>query len=301
MYKVVILGCENSHAHAFMNYIYGEQKSAESAAYSTTSEPLVKDVEVIGVYSDERDAAEKLGSLFNVPVMDNYDELVGKVDGVIVTARHGDNHYKYAKPYIASGVPMFIDKPITISEDEAREFCAELKKNNVRVSGGSSCGLSDTVKKFKKIVENKELGEVYGGSVRAPMNRDATYGGFFFYSQHLVQMMGEIFGYYPESVTAIKHENHYNCMFNYKDYSVSGTYVVDNYNYCAGIDCEKESLFENCNFEAKVFVEEFMNYYNLLKGEEMHQSYEDFFAPVFILNATVRAYESGETSKVNKL
>ena len=39
-------------------------------------------------------------------IMESFDAAVGKVDGVIVTARHGGNHLKYALPYIESGVPM---------------------------------------------------------------------------------------------------------------------------------------------------------------------------------------------------
>lgn len=291
MYKIAILGCENSHADAFLKFIYGEQKE-DGASYVKVSEPVVKDVEVIGVYSDEEAPMEKLNKMFGVPKMSSYDELVGKVDGIIVTARHGDNHYKYAKPYIASGIPMFIDKPITISEKEAVEFKAELIKNNVKVVGGSVCGLYTTIQKYKKIVESKEMGEVYGGSIRAPMDANSTYGGFFFYSQHLVQMMCEMFGYYPKSVTAVKHENHYNCLFNYDNVDVKGTYVNGNYRYYAGIDCADGSLQETCEF-GTAFVDEFMHYYTILTGGEMHQSYEDFFAPVFILNAIVRSYENG--------
>ena len=232
MYKIAILGCENSHADAFLKFIYGERKE-DRASYVKFSEPVVNDIEVIGVYSDEEAPMEKLNKMFGVPKMSSYDELVGKVDGIIVTARHGDNHYKYAKPYIASGIPMFIDKPITISEEEAVKFMNELKENNVKVVGGSVCGLYETIKKYKKIVENKEMGEVYGGAIRAPMDAQSTYGGFFFYSQHLVQMMCEIFGYYPKSVTAVKHEKFYNCLFNYEDVDVKGTYVNGNYRYFA--------------------------------------------------------------------
>ena len=293
MYKIAILGCENSHADAFLKFIYGEQKE-DSANYVKVSEPVVTDVEVVGIYSDEEAPMEKLSKMFGIPKMNSYDELVGKVDGIIVTARHGDNHYKYAKPYIASGIPMFIDKPITISEKEAVEFMAELKANNVKVVGGSVCGLYATIQKYKKIIENKEMGEVYGGSVRAPMDAQSTYGGFFFYSQHLVQMMCEMFGYYPNSVTAVKHENHYNCLFNYDTCSVSGTYINGNYRYYASIDCADGSLHEPCEF-GTAFVDEFMHFHTILTGGEMHQSYEDFFAPVFILNAIVRSYENGGT------
>ena len=105
MYKIAILGCENTHANSFLRQIY--QKGRHT------------DIEVIGIYSDEGEPCRKLHETFGVPVMERYDELVGKVDGIMVTARHGDKHYKYAKPYLASGIPMFIDKPVTVSGEEA--------------------------------------------------------------------------------------------------------------------------------------------------------------------------------------
>ena len=40
------------------------------------------DVEVIGVYSHEREAAEKLNQKFGVPVMENYTDGVGKVEPI---------------------------------------------------------------------------------------------------------------------------------------------------------------------------------------------------------------------------
>ena len=82
MKKIVILGCENSHANTFLGFIRDIKKFS--------------DVEVVGVYSHEREAMEKLNAEFGVKIMDSYDEMVGKVDGVVITARHGNNHYKYA-------------------------------------------------------------------------------------------------------------------------------------------------------------------------------------------------------------
>ena len=108
MYKVAILGCENSHANQFLKAVLNEN--------------LVSDIEFVGVYSHEPEAAAKLNELFGVPVAQSYDEFVGKVDGIIVTARHGDNHYKYAKPYLDSGIPVFIDKPITCTEEDAKAY-----------------------------------------------------------------------------------------------------------------------------------------------------------------------------------
>ena len=105
MKKIVILGCENSHADTFLDFI--------------KNDPKYSDVEVLGVHSEDEGAADKLKEKFGVKVLSSYDEAVGKVDGVMITARRGGDHYRFAKPYIASGVPMFIDKPVTISEAEA--------------------------------------------------------------------------------------------------------------------------------------------------------------------------------------
>jgi len=119
MKKIVILGCENSHANGFLDFI--------------TKDAAFADIQVVGVYSEDTEAAKKLNEKYGVPVMERVDAAVGQVDGVIITARHGDKHYEFAKPYIPSGVPMFIDKPITINEDEAVAFMQELKENNVPV------------------------------------------------------------------------------------------------------------------------------------------------------------------------
>ena len=72
MKKVVILGCENSHANAFLKLIRDEKK------YS--------DLKVLGVYSEDMEAAKKLSDEFGVAIMENYDSLCGQLDGVIVTA-----------------------------------------------------------------------------------------------------------------------------------------------------------------------------------------------------------------------
>ena len=54
--------------------------------------------------------------------MENADDLVGQVDGVMVTARDGKHHLPYVKPYLEAGIPVFMDKPITVKIDEAEEM-----------------------------------------------------------------------------------------------------------------------------------------------------------------------------------
>ena len=285
MYKIAILGCENSHANTFLDFVIKNK--------------LYPDVEIVGVYSDDVEAAKKLNEAYGVYVAESFDEFVGKVDGIMITARHGDNHYKYAKPYINSGIPMFIDKPITISEKEAVELKNELIKSGTRVCGGSVCKYPEFIRELKKNVVEKTYGEVYGGTLRAPIDPKNPYGDFFFYAQHLVQAMCEIFGYYPNSAKAFVNGKVTNCTVRYDDYDVNLVYVQGEYSYYAGINCEKNAIFSKYELSGS-FEKEFEGFYSLLEGKEQEESYEDFIAPVFILNAIDRSIKSGNEEQISR-
>ena len=286
MKRVVILGCENSHANTFLNYIRDIER--------------YKDVDVVGVYSDDKEAAEKLRETYGVPLMSSYDEAVGKVDGVIVTARHGDNHYKYARPYIASGVPMFIDKPITVSETDALALARECREHGVRITGGSSCMLHKLVAELKADHEQDVDGKTLGGIVRAPISMHNDYGDFFFYSQHLTEVVMEIYGRYPKSVYAKQEGNTVSVIFNYDGYQVLGLFTDGSYKYYAGRMTKNGTRFEDFSDLSACFLAEFEHIYELLEGGEQQMSYEDFIAPVFVLNAINTSLNTGVEVSVNK-
>ncbi|MBQ3557488.1 MAG: Gfo/Idh/MocA family oxidoreductase [Oscillospiraceae bacterium] len=283
MYKIAILGCENSHAIGFLDII--------SKDYS--------DVQVIGLYSDEEGVAEALGKKYGVPVMKTADELVGKVAGVAIVARHGGKRYALAKPYIAAGTPVLLDKPVVNSEEDALALKADLIAHNVKACGGSLCRFPQPVQDLKKAVAGKTWGEVYGGLLRAPINTDNEYGGFPYYAQHLVQVMGEIFGYYPNSVQAFVNGKAINCIVRYDSYDVNLQFVEQNDNFYAGVSCENYGTFEKYGF-AGCFDKEFAEFYNLICGGEQHDSYDDLIAPIFVMCAIERSIQSGKEEKINR-
>ena len=286
MKRIAILGCENSHAHAFLKFI------SEKAEFS--------DVEVVGVYSDDTKAAELLRDTFGVPVMTDYADAVGQVDGVVITARHGDNHYKYAKPYIESGVPMFIDKPITVSEDEALEFMRALKAHGTQISGGSSLKQDEGVQLLRREGKESVGGETLGGYVRAPYQRENAYGGFFFYAQHLVEIVCEIFGRYPISVTARENGEQIHVLFHYESYDCVGLFCNNSYVYYAARMAKKGAHGVEINSTQDWYYHEFSEFYELLSGTTKEISYDDFIAPIFIMNAIHRSLTSGKEEPVNE-
>lgn len=280
MKKIVILGCENSHADKFLNLI----KSA----------PEYADIEVVGVYSEEIEEAEKLCGKYGVALLSSYDAAVGQVDGVIITARHGANHYKYAKPYIASGVPMFIDKPITADPDEAIAFMRELRAAGVRVVGGSSLHSAPEVQAIAEAHRTEKNGKTVGAAFRAPLDPDERYGGFWFYSQHLVEMIGECFGRYPRSVQAFRTGLQTTVVFRYADFDAVGLFSEKSWQYYVSRFAEKGSEAINVTTRGETwFPLELTAFCELMNGKPMEMSYDDFIAPVFVIDAIIRSMESG--------
>ena len=285
MYKVAILGCENSHADAFLSAVI-EKK-------------IVTDIEFVGVYSDDAEAAQKLHARFGVYVAQSYDEFVGQIDGLIVTARHGANHYKYAKPYIASGIPMFIDKPITYSEEDAAAFMAELKEHNVPVFGGSMVVFAEGMNQLRESLKSDTYGKILSGFVRMPVSKKNAYGDFHFYSQHGVQCMMEIFGMNPRSVQVFEKGISYTCVVRYDDYDVVLFYPEDYSVYYQAINYEKKFLGVEISLDGCA-DKEFMEFYELLTTCNQKTSYEEIFAPVYVINAIDRAIKSGKEEPIVK-
>lgn len=271
MYRIAILGCENSHAFAFLDRFTGENPEG---------------IEISGVYSDEQEPVQKIHEKYGVPVMENYDQLAGQVDGVVITARHGDNHYKYARPYIPYGIPMFIDKPITCSEAEAVEFMRDLKAHGIRVSGGSICPHAPEAQQLAQLV--KEGGAV-GGSIFCPISMDSPYGGFHFYCQHLVETMLAVFGYDIQAVNASRREGSLSLIARYPGFDVTGTFVDGGFGqFYVTVAQRKQMHSAGLTISSNCSADEMVN---LLRGCPMPKDYDTFIRPVFVHNAILRSVE----------
>ncbi len=287
MKRIAILGCENSHANNFLKAI------KENEAYS-------KEYEVIGVYSDEEEPPKKLQAEYGCPILASYDEAVGKVDGVIITARHGANHYKYAKPYIEAGIPMFIDKPITCDCDEAVKFMRELREAGIKISGGSSLSQADEIIALREEAATEKDGKTVGGIVRAPIQTDSPYGGFWFYSQHLVEMVCSVFGRYPKSVKAFKVANQTTVVFRYESYDITGVLVEHAPKYYAARFTEKTVSGGDVLSSPNWFKREFADFDGIMNGGEQPLSYEDFISPVFVIKAIIDSLATNEEVEVKR-
>lgn len=285
MKKIVILGCENSHANTFLGYLRDMEE--------------YRDVEVVGVYSMDREAAEKLHETFGVPVMDSFDEAVGKVDGVVITARDGKYHAEFALPYLPTIKAIFVDKPVTVTEEDAVMLMRKCRKHGVKVSGGSCLKYAEPATAIAEDVKAEADGATLAGIARAPVSFENEYGGFFFYSEHLIALIGTAFGWYPTAVSARRNGAVATTIFEFPGFNVVGLHTDGCWKYSVTRHTAKGVRHEELNGFGNCFLDEWNEFYRILSGGEPHYTEEELIAPVFVLNAMVRSMESGKREIVN--
>jgi len=276
--KIAMLGVENSHADAFGKLI-------------TEKPEKYGDVEVVGVYSEDPQASQRIVDKgYASYIAQSPEEFLGKVDGVVIVARHGDNHYKYAMPYVKAGIPCFIDKPFCADLKDAQELVATAKANNALLCGGSCVKFLDEVKHLTRLAKTKP---VVGGMVACPVDMDNPYGGFWFYTQHLVELMIAVHGRNVKSVTAFcpnDKERRLTVIFNYGSFDVCGLYSASK-KYYANIMTAEGNLYEGyCDNVGYTFENELDEFVAMVREGTMPETYDELVYPVKVLDAVKRSY-----------
>lgn len=279
MYKIAIIGSENSHAMGFASVL--APKSGERK---------FPDVELIGVCGDEKSNAAIAEKTAVNCFTDDPNAFLGKVDGIMVTSRHGGVHLKYAKPYMDAGCKIWLDKPITASVEDAEEVVRIVKEKNLLLCGGSSlAGAEGTVSMAKFVREN--AAKVTGGHVTAPVNLVNDYGNFWFYSQHLVQMITEVFGQRITSVEAREKKDGVHAILHYPDYDVTAYfgagYSITAYLGGYGVKCQE------VNLAGDYYMAELLEMADMLRNNHVRQTPEEVVYPVYVIDALIRSMENG--------
>lgn len=73
-----------------------------------------------------------------------------------------------------------MDKPFTVSEEDAVAFLRSAKSAGAKVCGGSSLKFDATVQSLRKTRIEGSNGKTLGGFVRCPISLNSPHGGFFF-------------------------------------------------------------------------------------------------------------------------
>ena len=283
MFRVGIIGSENSHAMAF------------SRIFNLSGE--YDDVRVVAIYGEDEEASQKIHDECGVEMM-KPEEMLGKVDAIMVTSRNGKFHPGYVRPFIEAGIPAFIDKPIANCGKEAEEIIALAREKGVPVMGGSSTKMVQDTLDLKAAADAaKAEGKLVGGHVFAPVNMVNEYGNFYFYASHLAEIALTIFGFHPKAVQAMETKTGVAAMIEYDDYAITVSYTDHAYKYGATVLCTDSVIQKEINISGS-YQAEAAHFVHMLRTGEVPQCDHDIVFPVKLLNAIERSYTSGGSPQV---
>jgi hypothetical protein len=147
--RLGFVGTDTSHVIAFTK-MFNDEMSPDHvagarivAAYKGGS----KDVE--SSYTRVDKYAEELRTKWKIEIVRDIPTLCKKVDAVLIESVDGRAHLEQAKAVIAAGKPMFIDKPLASTLEDAREIARLAKEAGVPWFSSSSLRYSEMATTMK--------------------------------------------------------------------------------------------------------------------------------------------------------
>jgi len=187
--RIGIIGLDTSHSTAFTKALNDPAAGPEFegykivAAYPKGSNDIKSSVDRISGYTED---VRKMG----VEIVGSIDELLTKVDFVLLETNDGRLHLEQAIPVMKAGKRMFIDKPIAASLVDTLAIFEASKHYNVPLFSASS---------LRYITGAKEIaagsaGKVLGADVFSPATLEKTHPDLFWYGVHGVEALFTIMG-----------------------------------------------------------------------------------------------------------
>jgi predicted dehydrogenase len=150
MIKIGIIGMSpgNAHPYSWSSIINGQfdERIINEIGFPAVSDYLRANQDTLGipsakvthVWSQDRNISESIAKATGIDhIMEEMTDMIGQVDAVILSRDDPENHFQMAWPFIEAGVPIFIDKPLTIDREELARFAEASETGNLIMSCSS--------------------------------------------------------------------------------------------------------------------------------------------------------------------
>ena len=188
--RIGIVGSDNSHALGFCKETNIDQRFGP-------------DVAVVAICGGDYQQASDVAGAGSVPeVLHAPEEMIGKVDAVIVVDRHGGKHLEHARPFLVRGIPVLVDKPMATTVRDATAILAAAHEGGAAIASYSSCRWYENVQSLRDKIDG--YGSVRTLIVSGPCDVNSEYAGHFFYGIHTTEIALTLFPGGVRSVQATR-------------------------------------------------------------------------------------------------
>lgn len=184
---VGIIGLDTSHSPAFTDIINNSPDITDFkvvAAYPHGSRTIESSYSRIPEYTEQ---VKEMG----VEIVDSIDELLGRVDVVLLETNDGHPHLEQALPVLEAGKRLFIDKPIAGSLEDTIAIMEASKKTNTPIFSSSSLRY---IEKAQAVRHENLIGDVLGADTYSPAVLEESHPDLFWYGIHGVEILYTVLG-----------------------------------------------------------------------------------------------------------
>ena len=123
-------------------------------------------------------------------IVDSIEEMLEKVDVVLLTCIDGNKHLEQALPVFKAGKRMFIDKPFAGSLSDAIAIVEAAKQYDVPMFSSSSLRYIEGGKE----ISGGKIGKVIGANAYSPAPIEEHHPDLFWYGVHGVEILFTVMG-----------------------------------------------------------------------------------------------------------
>jgi predicted dehydrogenase len=127
---------------------------------------------------------------YGVEIVNSIEELLEKVDTVLLTCVDGNKHLEQAIPVFKAGKPVYINKPIAASLEDAYAIAREAKRYNAKMFSSSALRFLGGIKE----IAGGELGRVTGADAYSPAPIEKNHPDLYWYGVHGVEILYSVMG-----------------------------------------------------------------------------------------------------------
>jgi len=133
----------------------------------------------------------ELRDKWKIEIVDSIEELVKRVDAVMIESVDGRAHLPQARKVLPAHKPTFIDKPFTASVKEARELVRLAQANKTPIFSASSLRFAPDIEALRG---DPKLATVTGAFSWGPSPTEPHHPDLFWYGIHAVEILYTLMG-----------------------------------------------------------------------------------------------------------
>ncbi len=270
--KIGIIGAENSHTIGIAKVV--------------NIDKAIDDLTVDYVWGETASLAQDAADKGRIPnIVEKPEDMLGKVDGVVVDHRHPKYHLDAVEPFC-------------YRSEKGKIFLELARKKSAPVTSYSPFTVCESFSRFKS--QAAAIGKFRAACTSGPCELDSKYGGIFFYGIHQVELVLNAFGFDAESVVITRNRDEAAAILNYPDgRRVCMNFLSDPYAefqiYAIG---SESKVCMNIDKDYSASIEVVRIFTKMFRSRIEPIEHEKLLKPVQVLETLEKSLQSGRIEEV---